>query len=896
MKKSLVLFLLVIFFIVQTKSTSEGATAEHVIAGYGPLPGYLYVPYGLEIYNNQLFVLDQFGISVFNLSNKNFIRRFPIDILQLDEISWLKVFKSTSVDDFTAGCLQGIPRNSDFMSWGGLHTSMESDSKGLLYIQLHYTQSKNKIYVVDPISEKVVRIILLSGGDAYSYQIVNDMLFLVKTEIADESSETNSKYTLIKMDLTGRVLSEVILKSEETTLNADEFAVLPDLDLIVLSSDKQEEIDDLAEFNFFDQAGNRISVINRIDLSRNRGSSSGKILSFKTPNYLLIDCYEYNPDMAMWDYLIATLRYERIGDEIYLIYESKKNLLYYFEPLLDFVFYQDLMIGLSKGSSIGAESQILCYQGNQIVNIGKSNLERGQVLNSITFGINSDGALIQTTIEGHAIMNQFNQFGKHYNSYSNIGIFMRDLEIDENQNLICTEFNDGRIYIQKVGQTGFYDLIDIDLYKSNMYNHDLANLLIDKGKAYVLDSAQNIANSPCLMSFDIHPEDRQHLNTISFMNSPEIDIDHPPFFLGFGLTSEEYFFLDAVNQEILVYSRETNDFFEKIILPKSESSFYSSLSLYPDGSFLLTDTIQCCLWHINRTGEVIEKIGEKGEVVFCRSKEDYSKKPNQFFIPIRAKIKNNKIYVSDLFNCRFHIIPISDLKPPDPLPEIVWESETIKIDPYSIFKDQVFEVKFHTSYPKDISFNLRTENFIRCDKETGKLSDKKITFTIKAKRLQAWKVNTAYLHFDFPDYPDLNQEIQVNVYAIGNIVKLKIGSEQVIVNDQLKVIEKVSTPVLKDNQVFADIQLINEIVFHQKIKILFDEQTKIVLLDIGDKRIELYIDKPIVRIDNEWIEIDSPPFIQNGKIFIPLRLLLDYMYTSFEYDSKSQTIRIQYPS
>lgn len=896
MKRTLILFLVIICFVLPSKTTTAEPPADHVIAGYGPLPGYLYIPYGMKVIKNQLFVLDQFGVSVFDLYDKNFIKRFSIDILLVDEISWLDVFKHTWVDDFTAGCLQGIPRNHESMSWSRLHKSMEADSKGLLYIQLHYTQSKNKIYVVDPISEKVVRTILLSGGDAYSYQIVKDILFLIKTEITEEDSETNSKYSLIKMDLTGKVLSEVILKSEESTLNTDEFAVLPDLDMIVLT-DKQKEWDDFAEFYFFDQAGNRISLINRINLSRNRNSIgvNGSVLSFKASNYLLIDCYEYNPDTKMQDYIIATLRYERIGDEIYLIYESKKNLGYHNEPLLDFVFYQDLMIGLHKDISFGTESQILCYQGNQIINIGKSKLERGQILNSIAFGINNDGALIQTTTEGHEIINQFNQFGKHYYSYSNIGITMRDLEIDENQNLICTEFNGGRIYTSKLGETGFYELIDIDQNKSRIQDHNLTNIIIDNEIVYILDSAKNISSSPYLMSFNMNRDQEKRLKTISLMNSPEADPNDPPFFISFVLTSEEYFFLDAVNQEILVYSRETNDFVEKITLPKSENSFFSSLSQYPDGTFLLTDTIQCCLWHINRKGEVIEKIGEKGEVAFCRSKESYSEKSNQFYVPVRAKIKNNKIYVSDLFNCRYHIIPISQSQKADPLPEILWESETIRIDHFSIFEDQVFEIKFQTTYPKDISFNIRSNNLIQCEKKDGKLSDKKISYTIKANRLKPWTENIAYLFISFPEYPDLNREIQIVIDAIGNNVEMKIGSDQIKINDTTMTIEKASIPLLKNNRCFVGIRLLAEIVFHNRIKITYEPEAQIVLLETKYKRIELYIDKPIARINNDWIELDAAPFIREGKTFLPLRFIIENFYCSVEYNAKTQTIRIQYP-
>jgi hypothetical protein len=886
MRKVIVLLLVSLFFLVPIQRSSSKTLSNHIIAGFGPVPGDLFAPYAIEIVKNQLMVLDQFGISIFNTGNKSFVKRFSIDVFKPASINWLDVFKSTSIIDFTASFLQGKPRNPELLYDSELHTSFESDSKGFLYIG-----SDTRILVVDPVTEKAIRTIALEDGYFYSFQISKEKIYLLKTKVVDFPA--NIIYSLVKMDLTGKVLSEVVLnKDEGTALNIGEFAVLPDLDMVVLT-DQQVHDNDVIEFFFFDSTGTRIPMINHIDLSRSHGGLSGRTISYQAPNFLLVDCYESDPNTLERNSHIATLRYEKVGNEIFIVLESKKNFGYLYNPLSDFACNEDLMIGLHRQFSIGWDFQILCYQGNQMTAIGKSLMERGKILSSIAFGINKEGALIQSNLYGFGLINQFNRMGRYTTSYDNVGVFIRDLDIDENQQLICTNFFDGSIHASKFGQSGFYELIDLDKYLSSKKDHILANIIADGGKIYVLDSAQNNKGCPYLMEFDNNLDGEKNLKTISFKKTPPKEANKTPFFNGLAVSSREYFFLDCVNQEIWVYQRESAEFVEKIPLPKTEKSFYSSFALYPDGSLLLTDTIQCNLLHLSRMGEILETIGEKGEIIFCKSKEDYVKNPNQFFVPFRAKIKNNNIYVSDLFNCRYHIIPLSDSTKPDLLPEIIWEPETIKIDQFSIFEDQGFEVKFRTTYPKEISFHLNVGNsFIKCDQTAGKVSAQKISFIVMSNRLRPWETNKAYLHFTFPDYPDLDCDIEVSVNAKGNTVEMKIGSDKAKVNGKEMTI---NSPLLKKEEVFVVSQFISEIIFANRMKITYDQNLKIMLLEVRDKRIELYIDKNKARVNNVWIKVNAPPFIQEDRVYVPLQFICNHFDANVFYDAKTQTITIQYP-
>jgi hypothetical protein len=67
------------------------------------------------------------------------------------------------------------------------------------------------------------------------------------------------------------------------------------------------------------------------------------------------------------------------------------------------------------------------------------------------------------------------------------------------------------------------------------------------------------------------------------------------------------------------------------------------------------------------------------------------------------------------------------------------------------------------------------------------------------------------------------------------------------------------------------------------------------LLEVRDKRIELYIDKNKARVNNVWIKVNAPPFIQEDRVYVPLQFICNHFDANVFYDAKTQTITIQYP-
>jgi hypothetical protein len=183
-------------------------------------------------------------------------------------------------------------------------------------------------------------------------------------------------------------------------------------------------------------------------------------------------------------------------------------------------------------------------------------------------------------------------------------------------------------------------------------------------------------------------------------------------------------------------------------------------------------------------------------------------------------------------------------------------------------------------------------SFIKCDQTAGKVSAQKISFIVMSNRLRPWETNKAYLHFTFPDYPDLDCDIEVSVNAKGNTVEMKIGSDKAKVNGKEMTI---NSPLLKKEEVFVVSQFISEIIFANRMKITYDQNLKIMLLEVRDKRIELYIDKNKARVNNVWIKVNAPPFIQEDRVYVPLQFICNHFDANVFYDAKTQTITIQYP-
>ena len=159
----------------------------------------------------------------------------------------------------------------------------------------------------------------------------------------------------------------------------------------------------------------------------------------------------------------------------------------------------------------------------------------------------------------------------------------------------------------------------------------------------------------------------------------------------------------------------------------------------------------------------------------------------------------------------------------------------------------------------------------------------------------AWKTNAGFVKITFPTNPEFDKKILVSIDAIGNIVIVKIGSAMAIKNEKPITLEAGLIPILKNGRTFVGILFLKEIVFNNKAVISFDSKTQTVFFQLGLKKIELYIGKPYAMVNGKQVKLDAPPFIQNGRTFVPLRFIGENLDATVGYDAKTQTITIVYP-
>jgi cytochrome c-type biogenesis protein CcmE len=229
-------------------------------------------------------------------------------------------------------------------------------------------------------------------------------------------------------------------------------------------------------------------------------------------------------------------------------------------------------------------------------------------------------------------------------------------------------------------------------------------------------------------------------------------------------------------------------------------------------------------------------------------------------------------------------------------PAIKWDKDSIIREKFPVFNEESIDLTFKTTINQNTGIKITvSEPWLQLKSDQAKLFDQKITIKIIGEKLIAWKTNTAVIKITFPEYPKLDKNIFVSVDAIGNIVVVKIGSNKASVNMKEVILDAGSVPLLKNGRTFVGVRFMSEIVFNNKAIVTYDGKTQTVYFVLGSKKIELYIGKTFALVNGVKIKLDSPPFIQNGRTYIPLRFISENLDATVGYDAKSQTITIVYP-
>jgi hypothetical protein len=890
---------------------APSAGLEHKIAGYGPVKGDLNVPSSSVIQGNKLYVLDTFGISIYDLASKQIDNQFTVDLgtsnsnqIWEDPKTWATFLKSFSGG--LMGMMEGMLTGSGsiFGTTGSSENVLTKsdlmfDSKGNLFIL-----TKNGIQQFDPTNGTLIKSLPIPEKDqikpddvkryVYTSKIINDKFYVMQNVTDPESTTSAStiKIFIVSMDGSIEKTIPLTLTSEEITVIASDFIYLPDLDFYGLIVIDLANIETKVPFQFFNGEGKEVAC-------------SGKGLKvipssmdFQKPDKIVISGIPMSSGLNIGGSgSLFTLGFEKKEDGTIEIKQIKKISNKNFGFLtVDLSVTEDSVSFITTGtmeSPVYDFRLFYIHDDNVVDRVGTSFYNKGQIFGSIASAVDKEGNLYETSFT-NSLINKYDKNGNYVSSIdmdlkvisSLMGLLtlfptIMDMTIDGDY-LYCNNLLPGSINRYSFKDNSWEQIYTVDIETMMDQLNLWFTMKMENGTMFLLDSANLNDGAPNLSFLN---EDSE-IVPINLADSPTFDTESSPVFMGFIMTDTEYQFLDSIQQEIWIYNRLEKKFMNKVALPKNPKGFYTSFDLYPDGSWIISDVVTCELLHVAKSGELIETIGKKGSVTFGQTKEAYHEKKDQFDMPIRVKAANNQLYVSDLLNCRYHIIPLGTK------PEIKWEKDSLTVEKFNVFNEEIFDINFSATPKTDMTF---TEPWMQLKSETGKASDQKISVKILGDKLTCWKSNQGFIQISFKDYPELSKKIPVTVDAVGNIVHLTIGSNKAIVNGKDTLIDKTSIPMIVKGRTFVGVRFMGEVVFNNLAKINFDAKTQTVFYELGSKKIELYIGKSYALVNGVKVNLDVPPFILSGRTFVPLRFVSENLDASVAYDAKTQTITISYP-
>jgi hypothetical protein len=908
--------LLVSFFLVLPILVIAVPTAEldHKIAGYGAVKGDLYAPISSCIYKNQLYVLDNFGISIYDLSSKQLLKQFnypylPMNNAQIwnDPKTWADFISSFS--NGILGLAEGL-----FMGSGGLGSL---GSTGANYIKPDlYFDSAGRLFLVsnkgiqelDPSDGALISTVAIPEATPSNPEeetsvtivskLINDKLYMLQAVSTLESFLDPGKHSIVIMGLDGKIEKQIDLtiENEDITVLPSDFIYLPDLDVFGLIAIELFSLEPTLPFLFFDHEGKAIPCSGK-DL---KVVPTG--IAFQKPDKVILSGMTMGSGLDFsGSTSLLTLSYKQ-NEEGIIEFKSEKKLPHknFGMSAID-LFVNDTEISMITAGTMETpiwEARLFYIHGDKVVDrIGNSLYGESKVFGSIAFAVDQEGNLFETSFTNSLI----NKYDKNGNYLSSIEI---DLETTSSLMGILTIFptvldmviNGDYLYLNNLlpGTICRYSFIDesweqlfAEDFLESMDSFNLVfNMKIEDDTLFMLDSSKLIDGAPNFFFLDENLE----YSSINLEDSPAYDSEHPPIFMCFSMTDTEYLFLDSIGQNIWKYDRLNRKYTDQVSLPKNPQGFYTSFDLYPDESFIVSDVISGELLHISPSGELLEKIGKKGKVAIGKTKEAYMENKDQFNMPVRVKVANKQLYVSDLLNCRYHLIPI------EKQPSIEWEKDSINISSFSVFGEENIDINFIVTPKIDFDLSISaSEPWLQVPSETVKSTAGKISFKVLGKQLNCWKANEGMIKISCPSYPELSKELHITVNAVGNIVEVTIGSNKAKLNGKEVLIDQASIPSIVNGRTFVGIRFMGEIVFNNLAKINYDAKSQTVFFELGSKKIELYIGKNYALVNGNKVTLDVPPFISNGRTFVPLRFVSENLDASVSYDSKTQTITIMYP-
>lgn len=638
------------------------ADLKHRIVGYGPAFGDLVVPTSMTFLNGEAIILDQQGLHVFDSKTQEFLRFIPVPFsienpldsdltLSLQDQNYPLDFWKNSFKYFSSSFRTFLPpqwQGDLYQLWFkyGYLRSIQHDSQGLVYL-LDYQQ----IIVIDPVQGKIVRHMDLKEllrphqNDIFQVMITleHEQIHLY-AQSSDKNDRTLTSCAIHVFKLDGEELRSITLPvSLFERYSVSQMIYLSDLQVFGFAQNPSLfNRNEVSRLLFFDSQGKPIKIISNLkDLKY-------PLMSFKDEGSLTL----YNTGT-----LVQTQYYMDDDKQLHLTPVSEETLAIQ-EPVVGLVLGDEyiglITLDVSKNDGIYrlADSfQVLLKKEHTVTKLGSSPNREEQLYGSMAFCIHETGDLVISNMA----QDEFCVFNPRGNQTSSIAS--------------SDAFGMYGIHDMIYHQDQLYVAFSESLYQYSSETQKWNPLGYNLSSTYhrMVSYDNNLYISNAVGSFDPEKPQLYLINpdgtpeTLWFQKACGVSEERPPLFLDFVITEEGIvLFLDSEYHRIYLYDLYTQEYLSSINLPQ-ENSFYTSLSLLPDGSLLLCDVNQSCLWHLDKKGRLIKRIGQKGVIATPNNKEQYHQKSADFFVPFQAKVKNGNIYVNDLFNCRYHIIPIEEM-------------------------------------------------------------------------------------------------------------------------------------------------------------------------------------------------------------------------------------------
>ncbi len=116
---------------------------------------------------------------------------------------------------------------------------------------------------------------------------------------------------------------------------------------------------------------------------------------------------------------------------------------------------------------------------------------------------------------------------------------------------------------------------------------------------------------------------------------------------------------------------------------------------------------------------------------------------------------------------------------------------------------------------------------------------------------------------------------------------LTIGSPNAIVNGEI--LTNDVAPIIRNGRTMLPIRFIVE---ELGGKIEWNNELKKVTITKGDLVIEIFIGSPFALVNGKAVELDSPAFIENGRTYLPVRFVADYLGADVKWIDETKTVII----